>query len=224
MWSYGGWIVDSNGKVGLDSPGSIKAAQYWAMLKRENLISPEVLSMGFAEVKESIENGNVSMAVPMWDAAAAILRGPNAKNVKLAMIPGVKQKNGNILRTPFNHGWTLAINAASKNPKAAWRFLSYGLGKQGSIYYFQNCGNIPARRSTVQLLNEKKIPTKYYVPEGLPQLMIDSISKGYSEPAVTYYSALHETVNVALTKILSDVSPKEALEQASQTVRELQSN
>ena len=150
LWSFGGDILLSdNGQVKFDSDQSIRAGEYLVKLVKNGVVPQDLLSWDFARTRDELLNGEVAMAAPFWNAAYLDILNSNSPykdSIKIALIPGTKDASGNINRVPFQHSWTLAINANSTNPTEAWKFLEYATGKKGSRIYAE-AGGIPARRS-----------------------------------------------------------------------------
>lgn len=218
MWSFGGSIVDAKGKVGVDNAGAVAAGKLYQALSRDKLIAPDILTWGFPEVKTALLSGKVAMAAPYWNAAYAMIladKGPYAKKIKAALVPGVKKPDGKIYRTPFQHGWTLVLNANSKNKNEAWKFLAYATGKEGGKVHAR-AGGTPARLSVLSDASLQKLRPDF-------KLMVDSLKIAKDEPAVPFYSQMHEVMNVALTVILSGKqTPDKALKDAANKIRSLQ--
>jgi len=197
MWSMGGEILDSDGKPVVDSPEVKKAASFYRSLTKERVVSPDIISWGFSNALDALQTGMIAMAAPYWNAAYPQIIASESEykdKIGLALVPGVEQKDGTILRTPFQHGWSLAMNNKSNNKENAWKFFAFATSEEGSKIYAQN-GGTPARESVL------KDPDLQ--PRGYFNLILQSLSISRSEPAVPYYLDLHEIMNQALSKVLT---------------------
>jgi len=217
MWSYGGFLIDEDGNVGVNNEGAVKAMNIWKTMIDEGLISPETNNWGFSEVLDALTSGTVAMGSPFWNAAYdPILNSgtPQSKTVKITLVPGVKQDDGSILRTPFQHGWTLVMNQASENKVEAWKFLEWATGKKGGTIHAKH-GGTPARAS---ILNDPQFADTR--PDFA--LMVETLKIARGEPAVVFYDEMHEAMNIAIAHVLSDGwEPKDALDEAAATIKQL---
>lgn len=218
MWSMGGWIFDEKGNVGIDSPGAIAAGEYYVKLAKAGVISPDILSWSYPNVLDAMRAGTIAMAGPFWNAAyAEILNSdsPYRNSFAVTLVPGVKQKDGSILRTPFWHGWTLVMNAQSRRKQLAWEFLSYATGKHGGAIYARSGGGTPARRSVLGNPDLQKIRPEF-------ALVLKTLDIARCEPVMPFYSSYSDAMNVAISQMLTGkAAPKDALREAGAKIREL---
>ncbi len=220
MWSRGGWIVDEEGKSGVNSEGAVAHGDMWRQMVDEGLISPETSNLGFNEIMEALGNGTIAMGTPYWNAAYGLILTsdmPEKDNIAITLVPGVEQPDGSIYRTPFQHGWTLVMNAASENKEEAWKFMAWATGKEGGLVHAK-AGGTPARAS---VLGDSQFT------ETRPDfaLMLESLKMAKAEPMVTYYDEMHEAMNIALARILNEGwEAQEALDEAAATIEELAAN
>lgn len=133
-------LNEENGDVLLDREESIQAGKYIENLVQEKVVPQDLLSWDFTRTRDALIAGEIAMAAPYWNAAYPMIKqnsDPNKDAIKIALIPGTKDQLGHIKRVPFQHGWTLAINASSRNAVDAWKFLQYATGKRGGMIYAQ---------------------------------------------------------------------------------------
>ena len=217
MWSMGGEIMDEDGSVLVDSPDAVEAAEYYRSLVDAGVLAPDIISWGFPNVLDALRTGQVAMAGPYWNAAYPQIQAsdsPYKDQIAITLIPGVRQDDGSILRTPFQHGWAFVMNANSDNKELACGFLQYATSEEGMLIYAQN-GGTPARRSVLQ--NPDLQPREYY------DLMLESLEMAEDEPAVPYYLEMHEVMNQALSNVLTtSQEPAAVMEEAAERIRELQ--
>lgn len=210
MWSYGGKLIDEEGNPTVDSPEVVEAARFWQTLAREELVPPEILSMGFSEVLAALEGGQVAMAIPGWNAMFPIILGGNSPyrdNIAVSVVPGVRQSDGSILRTPYTHSYFFALNAQSQNLDAAFEFLIFATGKEGGKIYAR-AGGMPSRAS---ILNDQELIT---VRPEFP-LMRESLEIAIAGPPLCYWAEHIEAMNTALASILNlSQEPEVALAEA----------
>ncbi|MCL4426248.1 MAG: sugar ABC transporter substrate-binding protein [Firmicutes bacterium] len=216
MWSYGGFIVNDKNEVGLDADGAIKAAEWWANMAKAKVVPPDMPNWSYGNVLDAMKTGVIAMAGPMWSPAYKdILNSdsPLKDKWKVTLIPGVKQSDGSILRTPFQHSWALGINKASKNIEAAWKFLEFATGPEGIKVYTAKWGT-SVRKAVLNDPNSK--PRDYY------DLILATLKLSKAEPLVPYYLQMHDAMNEALSGILTGTKqPKQAMQEAAAKVRDL---
>jgi ABC-type glycerol-3-phosphate transport system substrate-binding protein len=217
MWSMGGELIDEEGRVGVNNEGAVKAGEFYRRAVEEGVVTPEIHTWSFPEVLDALKTGYIAMA-HHWNAAYALIvtsDSPYRDKIKVTMVPGVRQEDGTILRTPFQHGWTLVMNSASENKVNAWKFLAYATGTEGGKVYAKSAGGTPARESLLSDPELQEVRPEY-------QLMLESLAVARAEPAVVFYARMHEAMNVALTKILAlEADPETALDEAAAKIEEL---
>jgi len=217
MWSMGGWILDDQGRVGVDSPGAIAAGEYYAKLRDAKVLPPDIFSWGFSNVSDALETGIVAMAAPYWNAAYPMIKSgksPLKDQIAITLVPGVKKADGSIYRTPFQQGKILLLNNSSKRKDAAWAFYRYLTGKDG-MRIMTKAGGTPSRYS---LMRDPSLQPREYF-----DLMEASLKIAKGDPAPPFYLKQHETMNEALSKIVTGKGEvKASLAQAAEAIRRLQ--
>jgi ABC-type glycerol-3-phosphate transport system substrate-binding protein len=217
MWSMGGWIIDDQGRVGVDSPGAVAAGEFYVKLRDARVIAPDIAAWGFSNVKDALETGVVAMAAPYWNAAYPMIKtgkSPLRDQIALALVPGVRRPDGVVYRTPFQQGKVLLMNAGSKRKEDAWAFYRYLTSKEGMRIMAQ-AGGTPSRYS---LLRDPDLqPREYY------EMMVASLQIARGDSASPFYLKQHEAMNTALSTILGGKGEvKPTLTQAAETIRRLQ--
>lgn len=218
LWSYGGDVLNEvNGYVFLDSEESIQAGQYLGKLVQEKVVPQDLLNWDFARTRDALIAGEIAMAAPYWNAAYPMIKqnsDPNKDSIKIALIPGTREQNGQIKRVPFQHGWTLAINASSRNAVDAWKFLQYATGKRGGMIYAQQ-GGVPARRSILDDPFFAKTRPDF-------ALILKSMDIAKNEPSISYYPAMVDIEERALAKIITSFTkPEISFKDAANELRQL---
>lgn len=218
LWSHGGDVLNENtGDILLDEKASIAAGQYLEKLMKEKIVPQDMLNWDFTRTREALMTGEIAMAAPYWNAAYPLIKNsdsPFKNSIKIAMIPGTKDERGVTNRVPFQHGWTLAINASSTHPLEAWEFIKFATGKRGGAIYAQN-GGVPARRSILGDPSFKGTRPEF-------SLILESMDIAKKEPSIAYYPAMVEIEENALAKILTlYASPRESFTEAANELRQL---
>lgn len=216
MWSKGGWIINDKCQVGVDSPGALAAADFYVKLRVEKVVPPDLSSWGFSEVYDALRVGAVAMAAPYWNAAYPMLKAsdsPIKDKIRITLVPGERQPNGSILRTPFQQGKVLLLNAHSPRKEAAWRFYAYLTGKEGTRI-MARAGGTPSRMSAFK--DPTLQPREYY------EMMLASLRIAKGDRGFPFYAEQHEAMNSALSSIVTGTEePRVALERAARVIRDL---
>jgi len=216
MWSFGGEVVDESGSVAVDQAGAVEAGEFWQTLAEEELVPPEILSWGFGEVLAAIESGEVAMAVPAWNAMYPIVLNGTSEFkdvIKVASVPGVEQDDGSILRVPYTHSYFFALNSASMNLDAAFKFLAWATGKEGGLIYAK-AGGAPSRKSV--FTSEELADARPEFP-----LMLESLEMAKLGPPICYWPEHIDAMNTALASILDlSQTPQDAFSNAAETMRQ----
>ncbi|MBI3085767.1 MAG: extracellular solute-binding protein [candidate division NC10 bacterium] len=217
MWSLGGWIIDDQGRVGVDSPGAVAAGEFYAKLRDARVLPPDVFSWGFSNVKDALETGIVALAAPYWNAAYPMIKSgksPLRDQIAITLVPGVRKPDGTIYRTPFQQGKILLMNNSSKRKEDAWAFYGYLTSKEGMRLMTQ-AGGTPSRYS---LLRDPSLQPREYF-----ELMEASLKIAKGDPAPPFYLKQHEAMNEALSKIVTGKGEvKASLAHAAEIIRRLQ--
>lgn len=199
LWSFGGEVFDQTGNVALNSENTIRALKFFRALKA--VMPEDITSYDYTKVLDSLKNGTVAMAPVFWNAAYNDIQASNSPYkdvIKVALIPGMKDSSGKLVRKPQTHSWGLVINKRSRNKEAAWKFLLFATSKEGGKIHGKNGGS-PFRTSI--LADPDWARGDYYTK------MSATYRIAQSEPLVPYYSKLHEVMNQMLTKVLTTEEP-----------------
>jgi multiple sugar transport system substrate-binding protein len=217
MWSMGGQVIDANGNVVVDEDAAVKSAQYLYRLAQEKLVPPNLTQVGWTDHEDQFINGDAAIIVPGWNAAVSTIPakgGKYADQLASTLIPGTKQPDGSILRTPYAHSWNFVINGASKNPEAAWQFMQYATSKEGmTIYAKTGLGN-PPRESVMGGPEIQKERPDFAI-------MLESLTFAHWADPVVYFNKIFEALDIALSEIINmRQTPEQALEEAARKIRE----
>ncbi len=215
LWSLGGDIV-VDGKAAVASKAALKAGEYWDTFRKEKIIPPDMANYSYPEVLDALKTGTIAMAAPYWSAGFSDLLSsdsPYKKNIKVALLPGVKQPDGTIKRVSFNHSYTLVMNKKGKNKEAAMKYYAYLANKKNQLAYAKIAG-FPARYSA---LKDSSPEMKDFFDVALKSLEITRY-----EPLVSYYLEQHDIMNNALSGIMTGTVPYEdALKKAQDELQKL---
>jgi multiple sugar transport system substrate-binding protein len=217
LWSFGGNAIDENGNVVINSEAAVKAAQVYRELR--NYIPEDATTYNYPKVLDGLKAGTAAQAAVYWNAAWKDIHRSDSQykdSYEIAMIPGAKQPDGSILRTPQTHGWGLVMNANSKNKVAAWKYLEFATSKEGMLIQGKNGGS-PFRPSVIQELMQTDPANESYY-----RLMNKTYSAAHMEPLVPYYSKMHEILNRMVAAFLTTDQPiKDVLAKTEKDLKDL---
>jgi multiple sugar transport system substrate-binding protein len=150
--TFGGGVIDSNGKVILDSPEARQALEYYVSLRKS---APEdVTNWAYERLTTALSQGEVAMAVQWTDTAAVMLEPKQSKvagKMAFAAAPVAKVPAAVI------GGWGLTIPASSHSKEDAFKFISWATGPAMSRKV-ADLGGTPFRTS---LLRDKNLSAKF---------------------------------------------------------------
>lgn len=195
LWSYGGDVIDENGEVVINSDAARKAAEVYRSLKP--YMPEDVTTYDYTKVFDAMKAGTIAQTGPFWNAAwnnIQLTDSDYKDKYGIALIPGVRQDDGTIKRTPQTHGWGLVMNAESKNKTAAWKFLKFATSVEG----FKIRGNHGGSIFRPSILGAPENADNPYFP-----VMAETYSLARMEPPVTYYTKMHEILNQMVADILT---------------------
>jgi multiple sugar transport system substrate-binding protein len=151
--STGAKLISDDGKqiVGyMDSPETIKAVQFYVDMYNKYKVAPPPADFNqWAGGNKEFETGQAAMRLFGRWPQSGLLNNPNV-DLGLVSVP-VGDKKANIM---FWGGF--GIFSGSKNSEAAWKFLKFYVGKEGSETWIKH--GIPPVASVVQAAGMDKDP------------------------------------------------------------------
>jgi ABC-type glycerol-3-phosphate transport system substrate-binding protein len=215
MWSYGGFIIEGD-KVGIDSPGSIEAAGLLKKLVTSGATPPDIQTWEVTKIFDELQRGSVAISVPQWNALYPLIQGGTSsvrQRTKIAQLPGVRQKDGQIKRANFRHTWVLVKSGMGKNRDLANEFILFATSKDGALLYAKTARGNPARASVLSDIEMQKSRPEF-------PLLLESLKISKAEPEVAFYASMHRAMNEALSSILAGTSPPaKAMKEAADKIR-----
>ncbi|SFB26407.1 ABC-type glycerol-3-phosphate transport system, substrate-binding protein [Cohnella sp. OV330] len=190
VWQFGGEIMDKDGTTSkgyLDMPETKKALQFFADLYNKDKVS------ALEYPPDPFPTGKLAMTVDgSWSLSFLAEKFPNFKlgeDWDIAPLPkGTKQ-------AVANGSWSLAISSKSKNADAAWKFVNYVTGAEGSKLYSSVTKDIPVRYSVA-----KQFPELNEYPKNV--FVIQNQKYGRSRPITPIFPQMSDAVN----KMFEDVT------------------
>jgi multiple sugar transport system substrate-binding protein len=200
-------FFDRNGNPVFASSAGISAIRHFQELLSEGALVPDSITADHDATIKAFENGNVALC-PQWYTFHPTLKR-SIKNLGVTFLPGTRNQNGSLSRTPSIGGGSFGIPFNSSKPKKGWAFIKYFTDKKFSEKSARNGAVVP-RDSTYMDPD---------VREDIPELDIyrKSLEMSKFRPRVAHFSEVETIIGMAISQAI--LSPKEntqaILEEAS---------
>ncbi len=205
LWSFGGHVVDEEGKADLMTPESLEALEFWLSLKE---YAPEgVETYNASEVRDALQQGRVAMSIELWPSWAPALDDPSVSRVaglvEISAAPGEKTGPAPMLGT-----WLLGVAADAPNAAGAWEFIAFVTSPEMQKRIALEVGIPPTRAS---VYGDPELVAKYrWYPRQREALM-----KARPRPRITRWSRVEAILGDALQlALIGEMAPKDALAEA----------
>jgi multiple sugar transport system substrate-binding protein len=215
-WSNGGEAVDNPWnptKATLDDPKVIEALDYWSKLVTQYKVAPS------ADVTQELGKSEMFAS----GKAATYYNGrwmvPLFRDAKFAwdVMPFPQGKAG---RAQLLTGSMFGISATSKHKDAAWKLLSYVVGKEGQTEMTKLGVLLPSRKSVAESSAFLKS-----VPPASSKIYLDELQYARVLPMHPKYPQMEKAVNDEVTLLLAgQKTAAEAAKAMNQKVNEILSS
>jgi multiple sugar transport system substrate-binding protein len=156
-----------------------------------------VLTYDWDENANAFAQGKAAMNL-QWQNSAPLFQDPTQStivgNFDFTLIPGKKQLDGSIKRTPTFGGWGLMIPKDSKNKEAAWEFIVWATSPEMEL---KLAYAMPGARYSS--LKNPDLSAKYVEYKG----MLESLPIAKGRPRIAAYSELADALEVALSEAMT---------------------
>jgi len=208
LWSFGGEWYDKDFKPTINSQAAVDALEYFKTLIP---FAPKgVLTYDWDENANAFAQGQAAMTI-QWQNAAPRFYDPEKSKIigkfQFTLVPGKKQADGAIKRTPTFGGWSLQIPKDAPNKEAAWEFMVWASSKEldPQLAYSQ-----PGSR--ISGLQNPEMQKKYIEYAG----MLEGLPMAKGRPRIAAYSELADALEVALSEAMTGAKDsKKALDDAN---------
>ena len=195
LWSFGGDWYDENYKPTINSPEAVAALEYFKTLIP--FAPAGVLTYDWDENANAFAQGKAAMNL-QWQNSAPLFQDPTQSTIvgkfDFTLIPGKKQLDGSIKRTPTFGGWGLMIPKDSKNKEAAWEFIVWATSPEMEL---KLAYAMPGARYSS--LKNPDLSAKYVEYKG----MLESLPIAKGRPRIAAYSELADALEVALSEAMT---------------------
>lgn len=196
--SFGGKLLDEDGKAVFDSPEAMKAFKLIKELVFDAKVVPSnVASLKYDEASDMFAAGRAAM---YWDGShrsSKYIEGVGQENLRLIPLPS---ENGDIPGPSYIGYWALGIPKNSKNPELAWEYIKNFVDAENQKTYAMISGEVPIRKSA---MNDEFFETD----ENGKRIkwFVDYVSEsGTIGIAPVDFSGLSETLSLAVQEIITD--------------------
>jgi ABC-type glycerol-3-phosphate transport system substrate-binding protein len=214
IWSNGGDLLDSHGKVVINSPQNVEAVQMMKdFITKYQIMAPGVLSIGLEPGRTLFTEGhavfhrNWGYAYGLSENAAAGSKIVGKADV--TTLPGFHAGSG----TGCTGGWSYSVNAFGKNIAIASKFAQF-MGSPKLETYEALHGQDPA--AYLPALTDPQVAAKYPAyPKYVP-----AYASARSRPKTPFYNQISTMVQINVGAALAgSASPKDALDQAARQIQ-----
>lgn len=126
--SYGGEVLDKEGKVAINSPETIKGLEKMMEIAQSDLVPSNITAITEVET-DAIYGEGEAVFDRQWPYHYAVMNEDSSKvKGKVAVAPLPKGDAGSAATLG---GWVSGINANSKHKQEAWEFIKFMTGPEG---------------------------------------------------------------------------------------------
>jgi len=216
LGAFGGAIVDSDGRVAVDSDRAVEALTFMRdSIYVDGIIPAAVLTWQEEQARLAFQNGQ-AVFMRNWPYAYSLLQDPAQSRVagRFGIAPMPAGPGG--APTAALGGSVLAINAHSGDADAAYQLIDYLLEPAQLLERARIAGQYPPRPAmydSLELAEALRIA---------PSEARRIIERAVPRPATPIYSELSQILQIALHRALTrQQEPRAALQQAATDMRSL---
>jgi ABC-type glycerol-3-phosphate transport system substrate-binding protein len=214
LGAFGGSILDTQGRVVVDSDAAVRALTYMRDALAPGAFVPDaVLTWQEEQSRFAFQNGQ-AVFMRNWPYAYALMADATQSAVagRVAVSPFPAGEGG--AATAALGGSTLAINAYSEQPDTAYQLIDFLLRPEQMVERAEVAGQLPPRPALYQ---SAALAAALPIPLDEAATIINS---AVPRPATPAYSQLSELLQVALHRVLTrQLEPRAALQDAATGMR-----
>ncbi len=213
LWSNGGDIIDSGGKVVLDSGKGLEALNFMLdLVRRHRVTPPGVTTLPTDDTRAAFQDGRF-VFLRNWTYAMGLFQGEGSRvqgRVAIAPLPRGSAGSASTLG-----GWQLAVSNFSRNKEAAYRFVEFMAGPLAQKSMATQLSTVPTWKATFEdSLVKQKAP---YYPD-----MLKVALNARPRPQISDYPRLSSIVQTNLHAALTNqISAEEAITRMTRELRSL---
>lgn len=217
IFGNGGNILDSKGKVVIDSPKSIAGIKIMKNLIDENVAPKGVVTYKPQDCTDQFVQGK-TLFMRNWPLNyTSVNADGSAVKGKVGIAPMPMGPDGTEAGATLG-GWNLGINKNSKHPEEAWKFIQFVTSEEGQKINAIDGSYMSTRES---LYSDKDVLAKF--PQYKDLLPILKVAK--PRPISPYYAKISDALQVNLHKAVTGEVPVDtAVKEAAKELNDIISN
>ncbi|EDL66555.1 extracellular solute-binding protein [Bacillus sp. SG-1] len=191
--SFGGSLVDDNGKPTVTSSENEKAVNFMVDSLSDGISNPESTQYLEEDVRGVFSSGKAAFALNwtyMFNMANDEKESSIAGQVGISPVPGANQSTGKSV----NGGMGLSVTSGSKHDEEAWKYIEYLSSKEVQKNYAKNA--LPIWKSLYK--DEEVVKTGPEVVEASKTQYENLVNR----PRVPWYGEFSNVIQVELQKAL----------------------
>lgn len=206
--SYGGKILDKQGNVAVNNPGTIKGLKTMMEIVKSDFVPTNITTFTELESHTAFLEGQ-SAFIRNWPYQFALAQDQAQSKIvdKVAIAPLPAGDAGSAATLG---GWMGGINKHTKHPKEAWEFLKFMTGPEGQKISAVDGGLAPTYLPVYEDADVKKAS-----PLFANQDFINGVSAAVSRPTTPIYPKISEVIQIEVSKALAG---QQTAEQAAQNM------
>ncbi|MDF2884753.1 MAG: ABC-type sugar transport system, periplasmic component, partial [Clostridiaceae bacterium] len=217
IFGNGGNIVDSKGKVVIDSPQAIGGVKIMKSLIDQNIAPKGVVTYKPQDCTDQFVQGK-TLFMRNWPLNyTAVNKDGSAVKDKVGIAPMPMGPDGTEAGATLG-GWNLGINKNSKHPEEAWKFIQFVTSDEGQKINAIEGSYMSTRES---LYSDKDVLAKF--PQYKDLLPILKVAK--PRPVSPYYAKISDALQVNLHKAVTGEAPVDStVKEAAKELNDIISN
>lgn len=208
IYGFGGKWFDEDGQIAINSPEALEGLQFFADLyQKYQVVPPSAVTDGYRETIESFMRGQTAMVIHSPGSLTELRASGLSDDVLGATImPAGPRARGTLLG-----GGRSVIFSGSKNPEAAWKFISYLTSPKVQRFWSQEYGPLPVAKSLYEeaFIAEDPVYSNIVASEKYG-ISIPTFLPGWAELAEVHF------LNIRQQLLLGHITAQEALEKMAE--------
>jgi multiple sugar transport system substrate-binding protein len=203
LWSYGGELVNKQGKSAFDSPAGVQALTLYKMMIDQGLTAPDVTSYNREDLQNLFKQGRLSMVI-----TAPFLIGQIAKespNLQYGIVPVPKGTT----QSTYAVTDSIVMFKSSRVKKSAFKFLDFIFTKEPRVLFNKNEGFLPTTKAVAE--------DPHFADDPRLKVFVDLMPHAHFAPVIVGWEDVAKDVIDALQSVyLGHAQPAAALQRAAQ--------
>lgn len=206
--SYGGKILDEQGKVAVNNPATIKGLKKMIEVVKSDFVPTNITTFMEPESHTAFLEGQAPF-IRNWPYQFALAQDQAQSKIvdQVAIAPLPAGDTGSAAALG---GWMGGINKFSKHPKEAWEFLKFMTGPEGQKISAVEGGLAPTYLPAYEDADVQKASPLFANKD-----FVDGVSAAVSRPTTPIYPKISEVIQIEVSKALAG---QQTAEQAVQNM------